>query len=202
MDNTSELQPAKIAYQAYRQQAVGKTFDGKLLPSFEELGTERQACWVAAAEALAQPEQEPLTHDLNHINRLTHTKTKGITEQHKYNITGFVLTNGDGKKCISDMAAVRWFENEDFFAMMHSTPPAQPAQQAQWQPIDTAPKDGTVIWLATPYQYRFGSWHRNTWFDQFTFEETDKPDPSLYFRPTHWMPIPELPTDITKGGEA
>ena len=82
----------------------------------------------------------------------------------------------------------------------YQTPPAQTAH-VHWQPIETAPKDGTVIWLATPYQYRMGSWHRNAWLDQFTFEETDNPDPTLYFRPTHWMPIPELPTNITKGGD-
>ena len=64
MNNTSELQPAKIAYQAYRQQAVGKTFDGNLLPSFEELGTERQACWVAATQAITQrTEQEPVSRE-------------------------------------------------------------------------------------------------------------------------------------------
>lgn len=84
-------------------------------------------------DKLAQPaphtEQEPVALDLSHIIRLTHTKTKGIIEQHKYNITGFVLTNDDGKKCISDMAAVRWFEGKDFFAMMHSTPPAQPQRK-------------------------------------------------------------------------
>lgn len=76
----------------------------------------------------AAPVQEPTAVDLSHVDRLTHTKTKGITEQRKYNITGFVLTNDDGKKCISDMTAVRWFEGGDFFAMMH-TDSAQPAQR-------------------------------------------------------------------------
>jgi len=100
---------------------IYRTDSTKLLPDGEKLYTTPPQ----------RTEQEPLTHDLSHINRLTHTKTKGITEQHKYNITGFVLTNDDGKKCISDMAAVRWFENEDFFAMMHSTSPAQPAQRTE-----------------------------------------------------------------------
>ena len=41
------------AYAAYCKQAGGLTFDGKPLPTFEELGEDRQACWMAAAEELA-----------------------------------------------------------------------------------------------------------------------------------------------------
>ena len=40
---------AKLMWGAYATQAGGKTFDGKPLPSWEELGGERQSCWVAAA---------------------------------------------------------------------------------------------------------------------------------------------------------
>ena len=42
---------AKIMWDAYCVQGGGKTFDGKPLPTWEELGEERQACWIAAAEA-------------------------------------------------------------------------------------------------------------------------------------------------------
>jgi hypothetical protein len=44
---------AIIMWDAYAEQAGGKTFDGKPLPSWDELGEERQACWVAAAAAAA-----------------------------------------------------------------------------------------------------------------------------------------------------
>jgi len=84
-----------------------------------------------ALQALAQrTEQEPVALDLSQVNRLTHFKTNGIIDAHKYNITGFVLTNDDGKKCISDMAAVRWFDNKDFFGMMHNEP-AYPPQRTE-----------------------------------------------------------------------
>lgn len=37
-------------WDAYCKQAGGKTFDGKPLPTWDELGEERQACWRAAAK--------------------------------------------------------------------------------------------------------------------------------------------------------
>ena len=40
------------AYAAYCVQAGGVTFDGKPLPTFYELGEERQACWIAAVDAI------------------------------------------------------------------------------------------------------------------------------------------------------
>ena len=43
---------AEQMYAAYCQQAGGLTFDGKPLPSFQELGLERQTCWKAVAEAM------------------------------------------------------------------------------------------------------------------------------------------------------
>jgi hypothetical protein len=44
---------ARTMYVAYSLQAGGKTFDGKSLPTYKELGAERQACWLAAAKAAA-----------------------------------------------------------------------------------------------------------------------------------------------------
>jgi len=44
---------AKLMWDAYAIQAGGKTFDGKPLPSWDELGDERQSCWIAAASVTA-----------------------------------------------------------------------------------------------------------------------------------------------------
>ena len=52
MKNFEQL--SKAAYQAYCKQAGGLTFDGQVLPSYHELGADRQACWIAAAKAVAE----------------------------------------------------------------------------------------------------------------------------------------------------
>lgn len=66
-----------------------------------------------------------------------------------------------------------------------------------WQPIETAPKDGTYVlaWQKeseTPYVAQF---IMNKWItDSDNFN-----DPNRYFtsfcKPTYWMPLPEPPKD-------
>jgi hypothetical protein len=43
-------QIAESAYHAYCKEVGGKTFDGKPLPTYAELGAERQAGWVASVK--------------------------------------------------------------------------------------------------------------------------------------------------------
>ena len=43
---------AEAGWEAYSEQAGGKTFDGQPLPTWQELGSERQECWIAAARAV------------------------------------------------------------------------------------------------------------------------------------------------------
>ena len=81
------------------------------------------------------------------------------------------------------------------------------AMSNEWQPIATAPKDGTVILLWDPAEVyvccgawmtpwtRAGvptgepSWHRVFWRDEWVDSESrDYP-----VEPTHWQPLPEPP---------
>lgn len=78
-------------------------------------------------DALLQPveheEAEPSeSYDLRKVIPLTHNKTSHIVSSKGYDVTGFVLTNDAGRKCIVDMSAVRWFDDPvNFFQMMHPT---------------------------------------------------------------------------------
>ena len=69
---------------------------------------------------------------------------------------------------------------------------------SEWQPIETAPKDHSYIWLANKSNMRIGFWGYELddvdgvrWRDK-SLSESMSPD-SLRFTPTHWMSLPEPP---------
>lgn len=69
-------------------------------------------------------------------------------------------------------------------------------QRDQWQPIETAPKDGTIILVAlhewndpaNRHVFEVVSWAGDCWSSEAY----------PIYPPTHWMPLPAAP----KGGEA
>ena len=78
---------------------------------------------------------------------------------------------------------------------------------SDWQPIETAPKDGTAIWLLldnVPY-IGYGEPEipvfdrKSMWFIKAGFRrKADMPDEifgtyAYDVHPTHWMPLPEPP---------
>lgn len=78
----------------------------------------------------------------------------------------------------------------------------------QWQPIETAPRDGTVIDLFYPYPrgrtincywdegLRGWVWRRPTWRGSALLPESEwhfGAYPGL--EPTHWMPLPKPPQE-------
>jgi hypothetical protein len=78
--------------------------------------------------------------------------------------------------------------------------PITGAKCCQWEPIDTAPKDGREVLLYFPDLYR------SIQIGSKISDQNDKPMswsgswPSLHLledrpRPTHWMPLPESPND-------
>ena len=81
-------------------------------------------------------------------------------------------------------------------------------QMSEWQPIETAPRDGSLIWLGSPEAMRLGFWtqgkefenHGTTgggWRDMSAAEKNITGETSLrtglHFAPTHWMPTPKPP---------
>lgn len=53
-DMTDVERLAGALWDAYSIKAGGKTFDGKPLPTWEELGEDRQFCWHAVAKRAIQ----------------------------------------------------------------------------------------------------------------------------------------------------
>jgi hypothetical protein len=67
-----------------------------------------------------------------------------------------------------------------------------------WQPIETAPTDGTAV-LLWPYGYS-DIWQGHAdcevvlgYFDNEGREEWFNPEAREWFEPTHWMPLPAPP---------
>lgn len=72
----------------------------------------------------------------------------------------------------------------------------------EWQPIDTAPKDGTelLVYCDVRYpeyyhaQYSYGIWRLVHVGDYASGSELED-------EPTHWMPLPPAPTEASRGEE-
>lgn len=93
---------------------------------------------------------------------------------------------------------------------------AELKKQNEWQPIETAPKDGTIILVFYKNELGKGRITRASWFglDEIeSWEDPDQSEPDWYERsevyeeledgmispvlgePTHWMPLPKAPED-------
>lgn len=82
-----------------------------------------------------------------------------------------------------------------------------------WLPIESAPRDGTVIDLWSDHRIANMQWceRQNAWGHSYWTmgharnPNTRKPfrrtDISLDLKPTHWMPLPEPPQPPPQDGE-
>lgn len=68
---------------------------------------------------------------------------------------------------------------------------------ADWQPIETAPRDGTVVmiherWEDVPI---FASWHKGKWYADTSSYDGDAGvyDKICQQNVTHWQPLPAAP---------
>ena len=81
-----------------------------------------------------------------------------------------------------------------------------------WQPIETAPRDGTpiLVWARWDWAamgdpsdepaWRVAVWGGASWHECEAFcSVTDNPYWDLAVEPTHWAPLPAVPTE-PKGG--
>lgn len=68
-----------------------------------------------------------------------------------------------------------------------------------WQPIETAPKDGEPIQIFVPHGFIGSLWDQRilqaTWYSNHQKWVALGQDTKLEHKPTHWMPLPEPPQD-------
>lgn len=74
-----------------------------------------------------------------------------------------------------------------------------------WQPIETAPKDGTYVLIADEHHVTIGRYHRDVgrtligadqpyWEDyDHSFWDRYEKDGDDWFQPTKWAPLPSPP---------
>jgi hypothetical protein len=73
-------------------------------------------------------------------------------------------------------------------------------QDSGWQPIDTAPKDGTRVLIAL-WAWNQPNTERLYYWAEFCEGEWCEPDnlDIQYFAPTHWRPLPPPPGEQQEG---
>ena len=127
---------------------------------------------TALREAMASPEPEPVALESVHLTRDTR-------EMCVVRVNGRVAIRDNGD-IIDHMATLEWF----------AAPPAAP--DSQWMPIETAPKDVTILlYGAKRLEMCVGMHHsRDGWVTDTTSEWM-----SMY-PPTHWMPLPAAPAHL------
>ena len=64
--------------------------------------------------------------------------------------------------------------------------------EMEWRPIETAPKDGTLVLVGHETAVFDGWWDENSggWVDG----STDMYEDLIVYQPTHWMPLPASPS--------
>ncbi len=56
---------------------------------------------------------------LNGVARMTVEKAADICTREGYEVTGFVLSNTQGPRCVVEMSAVRWLDLDEMWKLMH-----------------------------------------------------------------------------------
>ncbi len=116
------------------------------------------------------------------------------------------LTREEAQKLLDGFERVGWARTEhaDILRARLSAPEPEPEPEpVAWQPIDTAPKDGTNILVCCAvdadgtqikshglFTQRAAWWGEEGWVVYCDIIQ----EPQCFFEPTHWMPVPPLYT--------
>ena len=89
---------------------------------------------------------------------------------------------------------------KELLASLHASAQAT-AKVQQWQPIETAPKDGTNILLVNRIgNVATGLWQGNGECEGWWLRGGNRPNTFFnhHYGPSYWMPLPELPTEAIR----
>lgn len=81
---------------------------------------------------------------------------------------------------------------------------AELERDAAWQPIETAPKDGTRVWAWFPFTSKAYAinWRENVYEQEANWTLDDGENATITFdAPTHWMPLPNAPIAAQDGSK-
>lgn len=144
-------------------------------------------------------------HDPHDKIRYEHDENEEFAWWEKLERIGLIEATGSYKwRCIVDHYGAFIFDTEKYIAELEAEVVRLKAGRG-WQPIETAPKDGTLILVSFGAKgVRAVSWEDDLWC-----VDDDKHGPyplrgysySTFTAPTHWMPLPAKPSEAMKGGE-
>lgn len=84
------------------------------------------------------------------------------------------------------------------------TMPNDQTSHGLWQPIETAPRDGTRLLLWCEGECEMGWWSGTNWdslesYLEYGFEACDTCIVNYSLVPSHWQPLPPPPQDYEPG---
>jgi hypothetical protein len=128
-----------------------------------------------------------------HSNQCSPSRAMGGLDMNKPDTSPEAL-RALAMRCIDEMEVTTTFTMRDTVDALRAVADEKEAQR--WQPIETAPKDGTSVLLVN----HKGNIAAGLWMDSFTgagwyLRGGSDPDEFFngHFGPTHWMPLPKGP---------
>lgn len=119
-------------------------------------------------------------------------KKTGSTEVvygHYYTDQRFI----DGVPC-ADVSIIRDESLDDHFVYPDSV-----TLVSQWQPIETAPRNGDIILIYTKDgTISTAFWSDSVWLDKAGFISEENRSDTITLGATHWMPLPKPPKGDNK----
>lgn len=136
-------------------------------------------------------------HDLDHAEIVLYDNENKLGETSVMEF-GYKHQIGDTIHTVTDWGNIwKHFEAE----LSTLTTALENARKDAWQPIETAPKDGSTVLLHSPDVKHEGGVMLGYWTDfgdgdpNWTAIQTEYP---IDAEVTHWMPLPEPPTPPTE----